>query len=153
MRQVNGNPLFSEQGTPEFHIPNHYVGWVGISFDVEGAFELDSDPRSGRQVIVIPATGKAVTTSGRTFWRQLPDCNPDWPRFFYYSPNGQLIEPLAHTGENPMIWNFRTGSNVEGHDLAWFFVGTAAEYQQYGGERIYGGLRQPDGSVIFNESE
>jgi hypothetical protein len=151
MRQADGSLQFSEVGRPEFHIPNQYVGRVYIRFGVEETPQLESDPDPGRLIIDIPVTGKAITATERPFSGPPLKCNPDWPQFFYVEA-GQRVQALPEKGANTMIRSFRLGGGG-GYNSAWFFVGTAAEYRQYGGERIYGGIRQPDGSVIFHELE
>ena len=99
-----------------FLIPDGYVGWVQVSFGVEGSPPLPIE--DGTRIIDFPQDGKLLTSS-----------QMDFGDFFVldhyiYKPSGDSLDIWGEGGE---IW---ASSHSSSHLR--FFVGTEEEFAEYG---------------------
>lgn len=107
-----------------FLIPEGYVGWVRVDFDVKGAAALPIE--DGYYIVKIPDTGRLQTSS--------TDMLARWDEFYYFA--GDAKYRLAITTQEPvaMIQNRfmgpAPGDYYPPHHYRYFFVGPTAEYEK-----------------------
>ncbi|HEX5708275.1 MAG TPA: hypothetical protein VFX96_13310 [Pyrinomonadaceae bacterium] len=118
-------------------IPDGFVGWVKIYYKVKDAPPLPFE--DGAYLFKIPASGVLKTSSSMEYgWAS--------DEYFYYSDDAR--RPLKETGwgEGGMIWAGHNGSRETAQMgqstdeipeenktyYSGFFVGTEAEYKDYG---------------------
>jgi hypothetical protein len=105
-------------------IPDGYVGWVNVHFEVDGEPALPTE--GGHYLFVIPRNG-TLRTSSRL---EGGVANDD---FYYINAKGnrQKLESTGW-GEGGMIWAESTGNDNEGKIYERFFVGTEKQLKDYG---------------------
>jgi len=112
----------STQRSLRFLIPEGYIGWVRIEFEVPGESPLPLE--SGQMVARIPPSGLLKTSSPERY---------GWARdsYLYYSSAGDLRQ-LPNSGHGRLIWGkmngAKSGSSGE-HKYEEFFVGTEPQYK------------------------
>lgn len=118
-------------------IPDGYVGWVRVYFNVEGEPALPIE--DGHYLFRIPASGVLKTSSAPEF-----GVGPD--EYFYYSDDVRRPLKTSFYGEGGMIWGGHDGSSVTGtmgensqdipeerkNRYGGFFVGTEEIYTNFG---------------------
>ena len=108
-----------------FLIPEGYVGWVRVEFEVSGAPPVPLE--GGEYQFKLPASGVLRTSSTEEFgWAK--------DRYFYYS--GKETRPLPDSGAEGtrFIWGNINGegSGVQGkRKYEEFFVGTEQQFKQH----------------------
>lgn len=107
-----------ERRPSRYLIPDGYVGWVKIYFEVSDAPTLPIEDE--HYLFVFPPTGIIKTSSKEEFGVSSYDD--------YYYFVGNKRQPLKQTvwGAGGMIWGGHTGSDFQG-----FFVGTESQYRMY----------------------
>ena len=113
----------SQPVTSRFLIPDGYVGWVHVEFDVPDAEPVSSE--QGQYVFKIPADGKLSTSSPERFgW------NND--EYFYVSPSG--LHPLpTRAGNGRMVWgkiNGERGDASARRRYEEFFIGNERKFRE-----------------------
>jgi hypothetical protein len=111
-------------------IPEGYVGWVRIEFNVEGAPPVPIE--EGHYLFKFLPSGLIRTSSNIEFgWAT--------DEFYYY--NGDNRRQIKETGwgKGGMIWGPATGSKEipkqEPTRYEQFFVGTEEQFKKYGGRK------------------
>ena len=113
-----------ESARRRFLIPNGYVGWIKIDYDVEGAPALPIE--DGFYLLKFPPSGHLQTSSPNEF-ALLQD------EHFYYS--GSDRAPLKQTGwgGGGMVWAGYSGSSAVGPEkYGGLFIGTEEQYKSVG---------------------
>jgi len=116
-----------------FLIPEGYVGWVRVEFQVNGAPPLPVD--GGEYLFKFPPSGLLRTSSSEQY---------GWARdhYFYYSEKGARILPDTLPGGGGLIWGKINGekSGSQGkRKYEEFFVGTERQFgEQTRGEQNVG---------------
>lgn len=107
-----------------FLIPDGYVGWVNIYFEIKDAPPLTIE--EGHYVFRIPPAGTMSTSSKLEGGIAVDD--------YYYVDKQGNRRPLESTswGEGGMIWAESTGNDANGITYSRFFVGTESLLQDYG---------------------
>jgi len=118
----------SQPARSRFLIPDGYVGWVHVEFDVPGAEPVSSE--QGEYEFKIPADGKLSTSSLERFgWSN--------DEYFYVSASG--LRPLpTRAGSNRMVWgkiNGERGDASSRRQYEEFFVGTEQQFKESAGSR------------------
>ncbi len=116
----------SQPATSRFLIPEGYVGWVHLEFDVPGAEPVSS--QQGQYVFNIPVDGKLSTSSPERFgW------NND--EYFYVSAAG--LRPLpTRAGNGRMVWgkiNGERGDASARRQYEEFFIGNEQQFRESAG--------------------
>lgn len=111
-------------------IPEGYVGWVRINFNVKGTPPIPIE--EGHYLFKFPPSGLIETSS---------DLEYGWAKDEYYYYCGDTRRKLESTGwgDGGMIWAGYNGSSgnhpIETDIHAGFFVGTEEEEKKYGSEK------------------
>ncbi len=114
-----------------FLIPDGYVGWVRVEFQVSGAPPLPAE--GGEYLFKFPPSGLLRTSSSEEYgWAK--------DHYFYYSEKGTAV--LSDTGPENLIWGKingeATGSQGK-RKYEEFFVGTEQQFrEQTSGEQKVG---------------
>ncbi len=108
-----------------FLVPEGYVGWVRIEFDVSGTPEIPVE--DGAYIFKVPPTGVLKTSSKIQYGGR-------WDRYYYYSEGGRKRElPDADQGGKSLIWDKISGA-VSGSSgektYEEFFVGTEQQFRE-----------------------
>lgn len=106
-----------------FLIPEGYVGWARVEFEVTTAPPLPIE--GGEYVVKFPPSGLLRTSSSEEYGRAKD-------HYFYYSNNGTRPLPDG-SDKNGMIWGNINGegSGVQGKKkYEEFFVGTEQQFKQ-----------------------
>jgi hypothetical protein len=115
----------SRRATSKFLIPDGYVGWVRIEFQVAGVPAIATE--DGENVFHIPADGKLETSSPEQFgWSN--------DEYFYLTANGPRTLPTA--GKGRMVWgkiNGERGLASGKQQYEEFFVGTEEQFREMAG--------------------
>lgn len=122
-------------------IPDRYVGWVRIDFEVRGTTEINLE--NGFRVFRIPENGNLQTSSKLTYGVALDE---------YYYDIGNDLRKLPHTGfgKGGMIWAGFNGSRTEGQTTQiyeYFFVGTEEQFERFGKPDLSAGGRPNVGNI------
>ena len=118
-------------------IPDGYVGWVKVYFNVKEAPPLPIE--DGHYLFKFPASGTLETSSA-------PEFGEATDEYHYYSENNRRLLTNTLYGGNGMIWGGydgsattasmgeNTGDMPEENQVRYsgFFVGTEPEYTKYG---------------------
>ncbi len=110
-----------------FLIPDNYIGWVRIEFEVPGAPPLPKE--AGEYVITIPANGILQTSSPEQY---------GWAHDHYYYYSGQSMRSLPDSGEGALIWGKLNGEALGKsgqRKYEEFFVGTADQFKNQSKEK------------------
>jgi hypothetical protein len=110
-----------------FLIPEGYIGWVRIEFEVQGAPPLPME--GGEYIIKIPADGVLQTSSAEQY---------GWARDRYYYYSGPSTHSLPDSGDGDSIWGKLNGeaTGASGKQkYEEFFVGTAQQFKNQARER------------------
>lgn len=130
VRQATRNPS-------RYLIPDGYVGWVRVEYQVPGAPPLPVE--NGRLVLRVPPDGALRTSSPEGFgWAK--------DEFAYFSGSG--LRPLSQTGwgGGGMIWGRINGEAVTAagrRQYEEFFVGTEQQFKQSVNLKEDAGPRNP----------
>lgn len=117
-----------KQRTPcRYLIPDGYVGWVLIEFDVEGARPLREE--DGHLVFEIPPSGRLAIPG---------EVEYGWARdeYLYADDKGRVVRelPITAPGGGGLIWGGGIGSHLEEGgpeiEVQSFFVGPETDYQR-----------------------
>jgi hypothetical protein len=111
-----------------FWIPEGYVGWVTVEFEIPNAPPLPIE--DGRYVFRIPASGDLKTSSSE----QLAAGKREYS---YVSERGLAVIPSSTSGPDCMIWGKISGEGrgVSGsRKYEEFFVGTEQQFKEKAGE-------------------
>jgi hypothetical protein len=134
----NSMACYQKQRRPDRHlIPEGYVGWVRINYDVYNAPAIPSE--EGYNLFKIPPEGLLNTSSS---------VEEGWAKdeYYYYTKDSRRL--LPHTVDNEMIWGNSIGSKtIPGQKPTTyeeFFVGTKEEFEKYGVKR-----RDAEGTPII----
>lgn len=118
----------------KFLIPDGYVGWVKVEFQVPGTPAVPID--GGRSTFRIPAHGLLQTSSAEHF-----GSNND--EYFYYAP-GDLLRRLSSRGSSGrMVWahmNGQAGTAAASRDYEQFFVGTEEQFRNQASDARIGAM-------------
>jgi hypothetical protein len=116
-----------QRRSSRYLIPDGYIGWVKVYFKVKDAPALPIE--DGFYLFKFPASGVLTTSSEMEYgWGH--------DEYFYYS--GETRHKLPATGWDGggMIWAEHNGqttsSRNEESSYQGFFIGTEAEYKDYG---------------------
>lgn len=107
-----------------FLIPEAYVGWAHLEFDVNNAPPLPME--KGEYVVKFPPSGVLRTSSSEEYGRAKDG-------YFYYSNNDTRPLPDSESYKARMIWGKINGegSGVQGKKkYQEFFVGTEQQFKQ-----------------------
>jgi hypothetical protein len=112
-----------------FLIPEGYVGWVRIEFQVVGAPVLPTE--RGAYVFRFPASGLLRTSSPEEFgWAK--------DQYFYYSERSSRMLPDSSPGGGGLVWGKINGEETDSQGkrrYEEFFVGTQQQFaEQTSGE-------------------
>lgn len=131
-----------ERRPDRYLIPDGYVGWVRINYEVDAAPALPLE--DGYNLIKISPDGLLNTSSG---------IEEGWAtdEYFYYS--GDKRQKLPHTVNKDMIFGHIIGKKSVGGQKPTryeeFFVGTKEQYEKYGvknkdadGDTIIGPIKE-----------
>jgi len=120
----------SEQKSQKFIIPQNYVGWVRVSYEVPNAPPLPIE--DGNSIYRIPDSGFLETSSKKS--EDVMD-----PVKYFYSINNSLTEiKITSWGKGGMVWGGYTEIGIEPNagkkdgSYLGFFVGTEQEFKEYG---------------------
>lgn len=105
-------------------IPEGYVGWVRIDFNINGAPPLPIE--DGYFLFKFPASGRIQTSS---------DMEYGWANDEHHYYSGDTRTPLNESGwgGGGMIWaGFNGGKQGEKEVYQFFFVGTEKELKEFG---------------------
>lgn len=112
-------------------IPDGYVGWVKVKFDVSGQPTLPIE--EDHYLFVFPPSGVLATSSNIEY---------GWSKDqYYYYLDGNRQELLQTTwGKGGLIWGGTTGWSGKNYDertdvVQEFFVGTEDEFNKFGPEK------------------
>lgn len=115
----------SQRRPDRFLIPEGYVGWVMIKYQVKGAPALPIE--DGRYLITFPISGRTQTSSEQEYGWASDD-------YFYYSPDGRRHQLKVTTwGSGGMIWGRSNGKKItDSNEVIYgrFFVGTEEEFKR-----------------------
>ncbi len=116
-----------------FLIPEGYVGWVRVEFQVNGASPLPVE--GGEYLFKFPPSGLLRTSSSEEYgWAK--------DHYFYYSEKGARVLPDTPPGGGGLIWGKINGekSGSQGkRKYEEFFVGTEHQFgEQTRGEQNVG---------------
>ncbi len=107
-----------------FLIPEGYVGWVRVEFQVNGAPPLPVE--GGEYLFKFPPSGLLRTSSSEEYgWAK--------DHYFYYSEKGTRILPDTSVGGGGLIWGKINGeaSGPQGkRKYEEFFVGTERQFKE-----------------------
>ena|SRR6267378_19195 len=108
-------------------ITDGYIGWVKVYFKVKDSPALPIE--NGFYLFKFPASGVLTTSSEMEYgWAQ--------DQYFYYSGETRRQLPSTGWGGGGMIWAEYNGQTTVPPDnepyYQGFFVGTEAEYKDYG---------------------
>jgi hypothetical protein len=130
------NGCGQERRPNRYLIPEGYVGWVKVYFNVKDAPELSIE--DGRYLLKFPLSGILKTSSDIEFgWAE--------DEYFYYAGDERHSLKITGWGEGGMVWggynssslnvvdgNFSTEALGGKKDVyAGMFVGTEAEYKAH----------------------
>ncbi len=122
------NARRSIRHSSHFLIPEGYVGWVRVEFQIKDAPSLPVEGRA--RLFKVPASGLLRTSSAEEYgWAE--------DQYFYYSEKGARILPETPPGGGGLIWGKINGeeSGSQGKKkYEEFFVGTERQF----GEQIRG---------------
>jgi len=125
-------------------IPQDYVGWVRIEFNINGAPVLEKE--DGYSRFTIPESGRLQTSSSIEY-------GVAHDEYYYYSPRGRTVLKETRSGGNGLIWAAFTGKDEDRYPetYQYFFVGTEAQLKEFGwkskdadGHPIVGNIKQRD---------
>jgi hypothetical protein len=114
----------STRPASRFLIPEGYIGWIRIEFEVQGAPPLPIE--AGEYVLKIPPGGVLRTSSAEQY---------GWARDHYYYYSAQGARPLPDSGSAALIWGKinAEGSGTSGKQkYEELFVGTAQQFKDQG---------------------
>jgi hypothetical protein len=111
-------------------IPDRYVGWVKVEFNVKGASPLIFE--DGHSVFRIPSSGLFQTSSEKEFG--LAD-----DQYFYASGNDKrrLVADTEIISSETMVWSGYSGGSISTNskekplEYIYFFVGPKEEFEKY----------------------
>ncbi|MFZ0959202.1 MAG: hypothetical protein WAN60_22870 [Candidatus Sulfotelmatobacter sp.] len=107
-----------------FLIPDGYVGWVRVEFEVNGALPLPVE--NGESIFQVPPSGLLKTSSPEQYgWAK--------DRYYYYSTGGLRMLPDARQPGGSFIWGKINGeeSGARGKTkYEEFFVGTGQQFRE-----------------------
>ena len=130
-------PWRGRRDPSRYLVPESYVGWVVIEYDVAGAPALPI--RNGAVEVAIPFSGRLKTSSGQEYGFALDD----WESVSAAGLRTRMIDPEAHGSR---VWRWSAGSlEVPGKPdvhSEQFFVGTEEQLQAVG-EKTYPENLQP----------
>jgi hypothetical protein len=117
-------PKNSAHRSSRFLIPQGYVGWARVEFQVSGA--PPAPVEDGAYVLKLPSSGLFKTSSPERFgWAR--------DRYYYYSETSTQILPDTSQGSRSAIWGKINGeaSGPLGHrTYEEFFVGTEQQFRE-----------------------
>ena len=107
-----------------FLVPEGYVGWVRVEFQVPGAAPLPVD--GGEYLFKFPPAGLLSTSSSEEYgWAK--------DHYFYYSEGGTRVLPQTGPGGGGLIWgklNAEKSGPLGKRKYEEFFVGTEQQFQE-----------------------
>ena len=105
-------------------IPEGYVGWINIYFEVKDAPAVTMEEK--RNLFKIPSSGELKTSSSMEAGTASDD-------YYYYDESGHRRR-LQSTdwGAGGMVWAESYGNDTEGRKYERFFVGTEAQLKNHG---------------------
>lgn len=121
-------------------IPNGYVGWVRIDFEVKGSPESNLEDEF--RVFRIPVHGFLQTSSRLAYGVAADE--------YYYVDNDLRKLPVTRPGGGGMIWNGFNGSWTDGQNTQiyeYFFVGAEEEFEKFGKPDLLPGRRPEVGDI------
>jgi len=114
-----------------FLVPQGYVGWVLLDYNVKDAPAVRSD--GDVKIFRFPTSGALATSSPG------PERGAD-DQYFYYSADGALQEiSTDYRNGKGMIWGKHEGTREGVLSQFGFFVGTEEQYQKYKTRMIHPG--------------
>lgn len=117
----------SRRPSSRFLIPEGYVGWVRVEFEVQGASALPLE--AGQAVLKIPPDGLLRTSSPEQY---------GWAKDYYFYYAESVLRPLADSGPSRMIWgkiNGEASGSSSNQKYQEFFVGTERQFKEQAGEK------------------
>jgi len=120
----------SRRLSSRFLIPDGYVGWVKIEFQVLGATPVPAE--RDQYVFKIPANGMLRTSSPERY---------GWGQDEYYYENHGALRRLPTDADGRLIWgkvNGEHGSSSGPRQFEEFFVGTEQQFREMAGEKEIG---------------
>jgi hypothetical protein len=108
-------------------IPEGYVGWVNIYFEVKDAPPLSME--EDHYLFKLPASGELQTSSRMASGVAKDD-------YYYYDDASNKVRRLESTGWDGggMIWAESFGDGEKGGNNLRFFIGTEEQLKKYGFE-------------------
>jgi hypothetical protein len=107
-------------------IPEGYVGWVRIDFNIKDAPSLPIE--DGQYLFKFPSSGRIQTSSDIEYG----GANDD---YYYYSGDTRRLLKSTGWGKGGMIWaGFNGKAQDEKEVYEYFFVGTEEELKEFGWE-------------------
>lgn len=130
-------------------IPEGYVGWVQVDYQIEGAPVLPIE--DGYRVYKFPPSGRLQTSSAVEVGTYADLLSGLKDEYYYYSPDTQRPLPAGpNRADGGMIWGHGDGQGGSGtasglhtsgerfedasaktYSYEYFFVGTEEEYKNY----------------------
>jgi hypothetical protein len=117
-----------QRRSSRYLIPEGYVGWVRVNFDVKDAPPLSIE--DGYYLFKFASDGKLNTSSGMEYgWGS--------DEYYYYSSNTRRKLKATGWGGGGMIWGdfngaAQSGQGADEPPYQFFFVGTEEQYKKYG---------------------
>ncbi|MGA9132084.1 MAG: DUF6843 domain-containing protein [Terriglobales bacterium] len=107
-----------------FLIPEGYVGWVRVEFQVNGASPMPVE--GGEYLFTFPPSGVLRTSSSEEYgWAK--------DHYFYYSEKGTRMLPATSAGGGGLIWGKINGEETGSQGkrkYEEFFVGTEQQFRE-----------------------
>jgi hypothetical protein len=105
-------------------VPQGYVGWINIYFDVKDASPVTIE--EDHYLFRIPSSGELKTSSSMAAGTAFDD--------YYYYDESDNRKQLESTGwdEGGMVWAESYGNDTEGRKYERFFVGTEEQLRNSG---------------------
>lgn len=117
----------SRRPSSRFLIPDGYVGWVRVEFEVPGAPSAPAE--NGQYVFRIPPDGMLRTSSPERY---------GWGKDEYYYVSGSSLHKLPTDANGRLVWgqiNGEQGGPSGPRRYEEFFVGTEQQFKELAGEK------------------
>ena len=120
----------SRRLSSRFLVPDGYVGWVKIEFQVPGATPVPAE--RDKYIFKIPVNGMLRTSSPERY---------GWGKDEYYYENHGVLRKLPTDADGRLIWgrvNGEHGGSSGPRQFEEFFVGTEQQFKEMAGEKEIG---------------
>src|SRR2546429_9618871 len=121
---ISANCQGQQRRPSRYLIPEGYVGWVRIDFNIKDAPSLSVE--DGYYLFKFPPSGRIQTSSDMEYGAAKDE-------FYYYSGDTRHLLKETGWGHGGMIWaGFNGGAQGEKEVHQYFFVGTEEELKEFG---------------------